>query len=236
MTSLQIIYLKDSTTFDQVANDLIGSNNIGLSLIHDNKENIIAICLTSKSAIYVISPDQTSQINLLKSLLSRNELRFYTANGLWDSQLLKSNFGIHLKNKIDLTAFHIQLTIMLHVQTKKCIDQDIDQKYILEKIRPEFMTYDQLVAKYRLSNSRAFNYNCDEMGKLIQRKSMYVRDLAIKMEAEYYQLTHNPSQTIYSLALCADNANRIRYDNSKNDSFNELCYRLANLIKLENHI
>lgn len=227
MSSLRIIYLNNLNSFESVMQDLIESGNNGLSMIDENKEKIVVICLTTKTAIYVICPHQNDQMNFLISLLDRKDIKIYTADGLWISDLLKSNFGICMNGKIDLAAFHIQLKIMEHVQTKSGIDRDIDERYIIEKIEPEFLTCDQLVAEYQLNNSRAFNHGTNELNKQIQRKAMYVRDLADKMESKYRRLTHGPSKTIFSLATRANDSYKSSYDNSKINTFDELCTILS---------
>lgn len=238
-TELKLIPLNTLKNFKSVESDLIASKNIGLTLIDENKERIIVICLTTKQAIYVICPDARDQIEFLKLQLQRRDINFYTINGFWDSDLLSSQLDIILDGQLDLIALDIQLTILDYTHRKKTIKDSLSMDFIVKTIRPVMNDYNQLLEKWLVAD---VNTTCspDELNAIkdnpigtvaesaIKRKASLVRALGLRMAQEYHTIRDKPSKDIYSMAIRADDDTRMAYDNKMDNSFDELSNTLNN--------
>lgn len=232
------VLMLEISDIEQIQKDLIDSRHVGLSIIDENKERVIVICLTTEKSIYVIRPEMAEQIEFLKSQLNSEDMTFYTFDGFWDADVLQKSLNIQLTSQIDLVGLDIQLSLIQHTHRGPSSNQQYTIDYIIDKIKPEMLSYQQLLSKWLKANlnPRCTQEEVDAMKHIplnsmainaIRRRAGLVRTLGLKMIEEFYSIRDQASQDIYSLALRANDEARENYDRKGDNSFSELRHTLS---------
>lgn len=229
--SLEICLVEDET-LDQIEEDLNHSKHAGLTVIDEDQESIVVICLTTEEKIYVFKPGAEKHVDFLKTKLAEGSATFYTVDGFYDAKLL-DKLGISLYGHIDLIALDIQLSISDYSHREPGSNSQFSVDFIVDKIKPEILDYQQLLAKWLKAN---LNPKCSQselcaLKKLpfdsmaenaIRKRATLVRALGLRMIEEFYSIRDQTSKDIYSVALRADDETRENYERKGDNSFAEL--------------
>lgn len=100
--NIEVLLVGKDVELMSVHNHLVAQKHLGLVLLGpviSRKSEPLLIIITTKTILYVLDPNDENSMMFLKTMLARNDLRFYTTNGLEDADCLYHNYGIDLSSE-----------------------------------------------------------------------------------------------------------------------------------------
>jgi hypothetical protein len=214
------------------------TKTIGLTHIRLGFERYILICLTTKSAIFVLDTRHKSHVDLIRILLNKENhegYRFYTTRGHFVVYRLLTEFGIDPDTKlmIDLPAFEVFLSMR-----NCCLSGSLMGKYTFSRLiemRDTIKYHDRIdltrkhlnialderdEKKERKETRVIRDYPESEEAKdVIRKRACLVDDLAARMEERFDTMTFQDSNNLYSFAHQVKGDKYIEYENLGDDSY-----------------
>lgn len=116
LPSPQVLLVGKDVELKHVLNHLVAQRYLGLVLLGpviSRKSEPLLIVITTRTTLYALDPKDESSMKFLKAMLNRNDLRFYTTNGLEDADCLYHQYNIDLSDKgaqvTCCTGIHVHL-------------------------------------------------------------------------------------------------------------------------------
>lgn len=234
-----------------IEQDLVKSKHIGLHVIETIKKTPITLCLCSQENIYTFPVSEDNHTSFLRSLMTDNRLIFFTIDGTFDADYLRTYMSIELVGAIDLLAFDISNDIRDYIRDNP--REIVTFGRVVNKVKPRRHEYHELVEimwginssdlKYCQADLEAVETIPYSVGakNVILKKCALIRVTGIKMTEDFEALVRIPSQAIYSLASRASDDTREDYNRRADRRFLTLSNVLAacplegSCIKRSNH-
>lgn len=214
--------------------ELIESEHVGLSLIDQDHEELLLICLTSKKYIFLIDPDSAEHVSIFADLLDHPDIVFYSVDGFWDANLLDQTLDVDISFQTDLASFEIDISMTETASKCPPPRKSVSVDYIIDTYKPPMNDYQKLMFKYLESRGNP------NLGKLelqtirddplspsakaaIRKRAELARALVMKMRGKFLTLRDQDTYDVYTATLRADDEAHRTYQKCGDNSYTAFC-------------
>lgn len=232
--SMPVIKYDVERIFD-LAEDLVHDQYCGLTIIRDSQQIGSFVCLTTSQSIVVMKLADRYHVKHLKALLKKKEFTFFVMHGAMVADTL-DNYGIRVRNFIDLTTFDIHIKLRTHFTERVPLRGKYYFSHVRESVRITPLNYRKLADKWldvKIDICSADDYKSLESEDLdvracnvIRKAAALTRAIGLRMWEHFDKLHQSRRDQIFAFGVRAPDDIIEAYRRGGEETWDHLAVRL----------